>query len=315
MSKTVNGERVFGPKHKEVLRDILVSSACFSGVSVLTYCLMENHFHVLVRVPSNDEPSDTELIKRFRSLYSKPGPYQPLSADRLADTFKEGGAEADRLRESLMARMGDVSEFMKTLKQRFSIWFNQNHQRFGPLWSERFKSVLVEGGRYAISTVAAYIDLNPVRAGIVADPGKYPFSGYGKASLGGLFERSGIKAMDPRQPFDLKVYRNILFGKGRIPTREGEDDFAESASSSKMNPAPDILPSSAVLLQKLRHFSHGKVIGSLDYVQRMAKQIPWISNGRASKKPIPVPACQELYAATSVRRPRGLISTEEMSHP
>ena len=42
--------------------------------------------------------------------------------------------------------MHDLSEFMKTLKQRFSIWYNRNHdKRLGTLWTERFKSVLVEG--------------------------------------------------------------------------------------------------------------------------------------------------------------------------
>ena len=43
------------------------------------------------------------------------------------------------------ARMGDVSEFMKSVKQRFGIWFNKTHGRYGTLWADRFKSVLVEG--------------------------------------------------------------------------------------------------------------------------------------------------------------------------
>jgi hypothetical protein len=34
----------------------------------------------------------------------------------------------------LLARMADVSEFMKTLKQRFSVWFNKSHGRYGTLW-------------------------------------------------------------------------------------------------------------------------------------------------------------------------------------
>ena len=70
--------------------------------------------------------------------------------------------------------MGDVSAFMKTVKQRFSVWYNQSHARYGTLWADRFKSVLVEGDTRALATVAAYIDLNPVRAGMVEDPGKYP---------------------------------------------------------------------------------------------------------------------------------------------
>ena len=46
------------------------------------------------------------------------------------------------IRQGLIARMGDVSIFMKELKQRFSLWYNRHHDRFGTLWAERFKSVV-----------------------------------------------------------------------------------------------------------------------------------------------------------------------------
>ncbi|MGY8697004.1 MAG: transposase, partial [Verrucomicrobiia bacterium] len=80
--------------------------------------------------------------------------------------------------------MGDVSLFMKELKQRFSIWYNKSHRRQGTLWGERFKSVLVQDDPFALMTIAAYIDLNPVRAGIVSDPVEYRYCGYGEA-MGG----------------------------------------------------------------------------------------------------------------------------------
>jgi putative transposase len=96
-------------------------------------------------------------------------------------TLAEGGEKAEAIRQRLLARMGDVSEFMKTLKQRITIWYNQTHDRFGPLWADRFKSVLVEGQGNPLQTMAAYIDLNPVRAGIVEDPKDYRFCGYAEA--------------------------------------------------------------------------------------------------------------------------------------
>tara|TARA_B100001123_G_scaffold354875_1_gene407626 strand:- start:165 stop:374 length:210 start_codon:yes stop_codon:yes gene_type:complete len=68
-----------------------------------------------------------------------------------------------------MARMGDLSFFIKELKQWFSIWYNRTHKRYGTLWAERFKSVLVKGVPASLKTIAAYIDLNPVRAGLVED--------------------------------------------------------------------------------------------------------------------------------------------------
>ncbi len=86
--------------------------------------------------------------------------------------------------------MHDLSEFMKMLLQRFSSWFNRTHQRTGRLWEQRFKSVLVEDG-VAARTMAAYIDLNPVRAGICEDPADYRWSSYGEAVAGGKRARAG----------------------------------------------------------------------------------------------------------------------------
>ena len=88
------------------------------------------------------------------------------------------------LQEKFTNRMGDLSEFMKMLKWRFSCWFNKKHGRVGTLWESRFKSVLVEDG-VAARTMAAYIDLNPVRAGMVSDPKDYRWCSYAEAVAGG----------------------------------------------------------------------------------------------------------------------------------
>ena len=80
--------------------------------------------------------------------------------------------------------MHDLSEFMKGVMQRFTQWFNGKQKRSGTLWERRFKSVVVEDG-LAARTMAAYIDLNPVRAGMVDDPAEYRWSGYGEACGGG----------------------------------------------------------------------------------------------------------------------------------
>ena len=61
---------------------------------------------------------------------------------------------------------------MKGLLIRFTRWFNRVHERTGTLWEKRFKSVIVESGT-AARTMAAYIDLNPVRAGMLKDPADY----------------------------------------------------------------------------------------------------------------------------------------------
>jgi len=168
MTRTVNKENLIDGMAKEVLRKQLWQIADFSGVDVITYCILSSHFHVLLRIPDGESVvvSDKELMRRYRVLYPKPTPYQQADAKVLEMKLLEDGEEGKALRKQLLARMHDVSQFMKTLKQRFSIWYNRSHNRVGTLWSERFKSTLVEGTDAALRITAAYIDLNPVRAKI-----------------------------------------------------------------------------------------------------------------------------------------------------
>lgn len=148
--------RLLDEHAKEIFRRQMRLMADFCGVEVLTYCLMSNHVHLLVRVPEPAPVSDKELLRRFALLYSQ-------QKGRVG-TLEAGGKEAQQERSRLLARMGDISAFMKELKQRFSRWYNKSHNRIGTLWTERFKSLLVENTRSALMT-AAYIELNPVRAG------------------------------------------------------------------------------------------------------------------------------------------------------
>jgi len=141
---------------------------------------MTNHFHVLVRVPEEQKMSDSELVARFAQLYCN----QKGKVETLKVVLKKGGEEVQAERDKLLSRMGDVSMFMKELKQRFSIWYNKSHKRYGILWAERFKSVLIEDTAACLRTVAAYIDLNPVRAGIVKDPKHYRYCAYTEAVTG-----------------------------------------------------------------------------------------------------------------------------------
>ncbi len=155
MSRTVNGELLFGRMDKEVLRKMIWQVADFCGLEIITYCILSNHFHVLLRVPVEGHISDRELLRRYRVLYPKPTEYETASVEWVEGVLAKGEAEADRFRLRLTARMGDISEYMKTLKQRFSVYYNRTHGRFGTLWADRFKSVLVEGRGHPLKTMAA----------------------------------------------------------------------------------------------------------------------------------------------------------------
>jgi len=278
ITRTVNGERLFQEREKEMLRRMLWDVADFSGVEILTYCIMSNHFHVLVYVPDKQKVSDAELMRRYQVLYPKPTQYQVASADVMKAQLRKGGEEADEIRRKLLARMGDVSEFMKAVKQRYSVWFNRTHRRFGTLWAERFKSVLVEGCGNALQTMAAYIDLNPVRAGIVADPKDYRFCGYAEAVAGQPRASQGLAFIwanatqgksGQQAVFNevLAAYRMLLFGKGANPETFKGKRMDREAAVQVLESQRGTLPKTVLLRCKVRYFTDGAILGSAEFVR------------------------------------------------
>jgi len=267
-TRTVNGEFLFKDREKEMLRKMIWQSADFCGVEILTYCIMSNHFHVLVRVPDGGEISDLELMRRYKVLYPKPTKYQEASVKVLASQLEGGGDEADETRRKLLARMGDVSEFMKTVKQRFSVWYNRSHQRYGTLWAERFKSVLVEGEGNPLQTMAAYIDLNPVRAGIVEDPKEYRFCGYAEAVAGDKQALRGLHQiwLDYHLPA-LKAHRLLIFGKGSSPWTHKGKVISRKAAVKVLEDQEGELNRATMLRCRVRYFSDGAILGSAEFVR------------------------------------------------
>ena len=87
MTRTVNRERLFDDTAKEILRRQIHQVAEFCGVQVITYALMSNHFHILVRVPPAGTISDAELIRRYRILYPKPTKHATAHAEVLEGTY------------------------------------------------------------------------------------------------------------------------------------------------------------------------------------------------------------------------------------
>src|ERR1700730_16032119 len=198
ISRVVEGRFIFGTSGQGGLEaehfvSLMRRLEAFSGVRVLTYALMANHFHLLCEVPEARLLSQSEVLERIQAGYG-PARVQALK-EQLARLAGQPDAleQCKRLLEPYRKRMNDLSIFIKELKGRFAQWYNRRHGRYGTLWAERFKSVLLEGGR-AVATVAAYIDLNPVRAALCSDPKEYRYCGYAEAlAKGSSLARQGIR--------------------------------------------------------------------------------------------------------------------------
>jgi len=329
VTRVVDRRFVFGSEEKEHLRRLLRMYERFSGCRILSYCLMSNHLHVLLEVPPGCEKggslglSNEELIHRLGGLYSRnhtrliekeieearelmagrtpEGEVVPSSEVAKRRKMKKDGEEwLHEIHARYSYRMHSLSEFFKGMLQRFTCWFNRQRERKGTLWESRFRSVIVEDG-LAARTMAAYIDLNPVRAGMVEDPADYRWSSYGEAVGGGrgasLARRGLVRAL---YAFDSekgeatarawsqggmgKEYRGILIaaaveqeeedGPGRhgergakVVTRRGmkkEETEKELARLREID-AKDVKIASAIRY-RVRYFTQGAVIGSRRFV-------------------------------------------------
>ena len=282
MSRVVNGEFLLGSIEKEALRRMMWRMATFSGVEILTYAIMDNHFHILLKVPEQKswlkrfegKEGEERFFEHLSLVYSKAFISQFRSEiTELRNRHEEDAAQA--LLERLQQRFCDLSLFVKELKERFSRWYNKQKGRRGTLWMDRFKSVLVESGE-ALQTMAGYIDLNPVRAGIVKDPAMYAWSGYGEAVGGSKRARRGLcKVLEVAQDgWDRKAhayYRKWLYGEAVVTNESQRKGYTETQVQSAQSAVENFLFLPMLEIRKrMKAFSEGIALGSEDYVKGMA---------------------------------------------
>ncbi len=72
MSRIVDRRMVIDDSEKGTLRYLMRGMEGFSGVEIVTYAILDNHFHILLYVPERQDVDDAELIRRLGCLYSKP---------------------------------------------------------------------------------------------------------------------------------------------------------------------------------------------------------------------------------------------------
>jgi REP element-mobilizing transposase RayT len=284
MSRTCGGEVLFDDVEKEALRRLLWKMAEFSGVRLVTYCIMGNHFHVLVEVPKREiwlerfagDGGEKRLYAHLRSLYSRE--FVGLLKQEMEGLRKLGmDTLALAKLESIKKRFCDLSIFVKEVKERYSRWFNKRHERKGTLWMDRYKSVMVEGKGEPLHTMAAYIDLNPVRAGLVEDPKDYRWCGYAEALSGSRRAQRGLSKVTSKpvdgweQSGGAEAYRCLLFANGveirdaqnrKVMRRGVTADEARQVLKEKGK-----LSTAEMVRLRVRYFSDGLVLGSKEFVE------------------------------------------------
>ena len=296
---------------------------------------MDNHFHLLVRVPHRPEgfdvPLEVVVARLDRALGEESAKLMHRDLEFWRTTKNEAAIEEWRQRQ--VARMFSLSEFMKAVQLRFSHWYNLRAGRKGTLWESRYTSVIVAEEERALRTIAAYIDLNPVRAGMVADPADYRWSGYSEAMAGKARSRRGLVRVIgqmawPRdsaagaKPWGteafpaaverraLVFYRAILGGQGAVRKREDGTVVRRGLSErvrEKLTTPNERRLAAEVLTRRVIHFTRGVVIGSRAMIDEWFEANRKVVRGRSrterkrGSKSLGRPALRGLYA---LRDPR-----------
>jgi len=218
-SRVVDRNMVFEDRERARFLKLAKGLSAFSGFELLSWCLMGNHFHLLVRVPPQEpeQMSQREILSRARHILST----QRMSC--LEELLAKCGSDEDACEEILRPfrrRIGCLSLFMKALKQEFTQWYNHVHSRTGTLWEGRFHSVVVEdlgqdhesvdcasdrGLGEVARIVAGYIDLNPMRAGVEQNPGDLGWCSLGAALRGDLVARAGLARLWGRENLEEEM--------------------------------------------------------------------------------------------------------------
>lgn len=206
-------------------------------VEIISYAVLSNHFHLLLRTLPSTELKDEEIMERAGRIFGK-----------LSIASKGPAYWRDKLE--------DISHFVKDLKQRYSQWYNKRKGRKGHLWSERFRSILIQDGKAALA-VAAYIDLNPVRAGAAEALSSYRHSSYA-ARLSG--QKWLVPLSELMEGLTLKRYKEILEEVG-AQEREGKASLKKKEGRGEE------------IIAALRYRAEGLVFGGLRFVEKYGGRV------------------------------------------
>lgn len=160
---------------KQWVVDRLQELQAIFAIDICAYAVMSNHYHVVLHVDRERaiQWSTEEVVARWTQLFGLPvlvDRYQRGLTTTKAET-NQAMAIIDRWRE----RLHDISWFMRALNEYLARLANKEDQCRGRFWEGRFKSqaLLDEAG---LLTCMAYVDLNPIRAGLAKTPERSEFT-------------------------------------------------------------------------------------------------------------------------------------------
>jgi REP-associated tyrosine transposase len=274
-SKVRGPERYFPLAESELQRKMIEILRRFSEAyccQLLCYCVMGNHWHSILHLEAPRKLNSQELTRRARLLY--PG----MAGKVIMDSWDD----ADWQR--LQTRLFDLSEFMRNVNAAFTRWYNRNHKTVGGFWVDRFKSVVLADER-AVLDCMLYIELNPVRAGIVERPEEFEGSSAFARSIGkskGLLSLGELLGeSDARRA--ARDYRSMLYYRGNVPTREGQARIPDRIVQQEEARG---FKQPGTYLKRLRYMRDGVILGTKAQIREHLEQMR--ESGRYLRRKHPI---------------------------
>lgn len=251
---------------------------------IMGFCLLDNHFHILVRMLPEKYFSDHDIKKRYILFYDNDNNF----SDAEIPFFRN--------------KWSNLSEFIKDIKQTFSRFYNKRHNRRGTLWAERFKSLIVENGETLINCLA-YIDLNPVRAGIVNRPENYRWSSLAyhiqtnnkDDFLSMDFGLNNLKTKDKKER--IKNYRKYVYQAGAIEDLNKNQTKIIDKNILKKEHENEFNMSRIYMFKyKTRYFTDSGIIGTKEFVSKYYMRFKHIFQSKNEKKPKPIKGLDGIFS-------------------
>jgi hypothetical protein len=245
---------------------------------------MGNHFHLLVKMIPQDQFKDEEIQKRFEVFFG--------------DSRQFGEGQIPYWREKLSS----LSEFVREIKVGFARYYNRRHNRRGYFWGDRFKSVIVDKGETLVNCLA-YIDLNPLRAGIVDRPDEYRWSSLGYHIQTENKDRFlstdfGLKEFNIKNPKErVRRYRRYVYEAGALNHPEKmQAQVIDAKVVARERKKGFEISRITRFRHRTRYFTDSGIIGSKEFVAEHYQRFKHLFYSKHEKKPKPVKGLAGMYS-------------------
>lgn len=242
----------------------------FSCIQAASFTLMGNHFHLIVFVEKFRKLGRAELERFARRRWGRGWKIR---------TRYWSNQRWEQFNRDLFS----LDVFMRDFQGPFAAWFNRTYKRRGHFWADRYKCIALDDYQ-ALQECLFYVELNPVRAGLVRQPQEWKEgSAYLRWTGRGRFLLS-LQKIFPQVPRDelMSYYQSELLYRGARPgdaiTRC--DDLIRPLNGECRNRHPGLY------LQRMRFFVDGLIIGGAEPISSRLQTFRRLEIYKRRQRPI-----------------------------